>query len=139
LVIALPRLDVPNDLHRSFLSTNCIENVFKNLRRYIGKVCRWRESTDQADRWLASGLILASKGFRRIVGHNLHLPELAQALERKYRSERGKENQRKENAARASAALPAEASRTNPGQPNFDPNLKQLQTFNQTTGNPSEL
>jgi transposase-like protein len=97
-VIALPRLDVPNDLHRSLLSTNCIENVFKNLRRHIGKVCRWRESTDQADRWLASGLILASKGFRRIVGHK-HLPELVRALERKYRSERGDENQRKENAA----------------------------------------
>ena len=97
-LIALPRLDVSNALHRSLLSTNCIENVFKNLRRHIGKVCRWRESTDQADRWLASGLILASKGFRRIVGHK-HLPELVQALERKYANERGEENQRKENAA----------------------------------------
>jgi len=97
-LIALPRLDVSNELHRSLLSTNCIENVFKNLRRHIGKVCRWRESTDQADRWLASGLILASKGFRRIVGHK-HLPELVRALERKYANERGEENQRKENAA----------------------------------------
>ena len=49
-VIVLPRLDVPNELHRSLLSTNCTENLFKNLRRHIGKVCRWRESTDQADR-----------------------------------------------------------------------------------------
>ena len=97
-VMALPRLDVSNELHRSLLSTNCIENVFKNLRRHIGKVCRWRESTDQADRWLASGLILASRGFRRIVGHK-HLPELVQALERKYANERGEGNQRKENAA----------------------------------------
>ena len=97
-LIALPRLDVPNELHRSLLSTNCIENVFKNLRRHIGKVCRWRESTDQANRWLASGLILASKGFRRIVGHK-HLPELVRALERKYTNERREENQRKENAA----------------------------------------
>lgn len=97
-LIALPRLDVTNELHRSLLSTNCIENVFKNLRRHIGKVCRWRESTNQADRWLASGLILASKGFHRIAGHK-HLPELVQALERKYANERGEENQRKENAA----------------------------------------
>jgi transposase-like protein len=97
-VIALPRLDVPNELHRSLLSTNCIENVFKNLRRHIGKVCRWRESTDQADRWLASGLILASKGFHRIVGHK-HLPELVRALERNYANERRGKNQRKENAA----------------------------------------
>ena len=97
-LIALPRLDVPNELHRSLLSTNCIENVFKNLRRHIGRVCRWRENTDQADRWLASGLILASKGFHRIVGHK-HLPELVRALERKYTNERREENQRKENAA----------------------------------------
>lgn len=96
--IALPRLDIPNDLHCSLLSTNCIENVFKNLRRHIGKVCRWRESTDQADRWLASGLILASKGFRRIVGHK-HLPELVRALERRYTEERREENQKKDNAA----------------------------------------
>lgn len=95
---ALPQLDVSNALHRSLLSTNCIENVFKNLRRHIGKVCRWRESTDQADRWLASGLILASKGFRRIVGHE-HLPELVQALERKYANKPGEGIQRKENAA----------------------------------------
>lgn len=72
-LLALPRLDVTNELHRSLLSTNCIENIFKNLRQHIGKVCRWRESTDQADRWMASGLILASKGFNRIVGHK-HLP-----------------------------------------------------------------
>jgi transposase-like protein len=90
-VIALPRLGVPNDLHRSLLSTNCIENVFKNSRRHIGKVCRWRESTDQADRWLASGLILASKGFRRIVGHK-HLPELVRALEREYKNRRSEQN-----------------------------------------------
>ena len=97
-VIALPQLEVPNELHISLLSTNCIENVFKNLRRHIGKVCRWRESTDQADRWLSSGLILASKGFRRIVGHK-HLPELVRALEGKYQNERVEENQRKKNAA----------------------------------------
>jgi len=81
-LLALPGLDVTNLLHRSLLSTNCIENIFKNLRQHIGKVCRWRESTDQADRWMASGLILASKGFNRIVGHN-HLPEFIAALERK--------------------------------------------------------
>ena len=97
-VIALPQLEVPNELHISLLSTNCIENVFKNLRRHIGKVCRWRESTDQADRWLSSGLILASKGFRRIVGHK-HLPELVRALENKYQNERSEKNQRKEQAA----------------------------------------
>lgn len=97
-LLALPRLDVTNELHRSLLSTNCIENIFKNLRQHIGKVCRWRESTDQADRWMASGLILASKGFRRIVGH-AHLPELIKALEIKYQKDYRIENRSNEDAA----------------------------------------
>lgn len=81
-LLTLSNLEVPNTLNRSLLSTNCIENLFKNLRRHIGKVCRWREETDQADRWLASGFILASEGFRKISGHR-EIPVLVQALERK--------------------------------------------------------
>lgn len=97
-LLSLQRLDVTNALHRSLLSTNCIENIFKNLRQHIGKVCRWRESTDQADRWMASGLILASKGFNRIVG-NKHLPELIAALERKFENDKRGKNQSHEDAA----------------------------------------
>lgn len=74
-------LEVPNTLHRTLLSTNCIENVFKNLRRHIGRVCRWREQTSQAERWMASGLTLAEVGFRRIVGHE-DLSALRVALEK---------------------------------------------------------
>ena len=87
-LLALHRLNVPSSLNRSLLSTNCIENVFKNLRRHIGRVCRWRESTDQADRWLASGLILASEGFHKIAGHR-DLPLLIKALQKQ-----GNENQK---------------------------------------------
>ena len=97
-LLALPRLDVTNALHRSLLSTNCIENIFKNLRQHIGKVCRWRESTDQADRWMASGLILASKGFNRIVGHK-HLPELIVALEQEFENDKRGGNQPHGDAA----------------------------------------
>jgi transposase-like protein len=78
-LLSLFRLEVSNELSVSLLSTNCIENVFKNLRRHIGRVSRWRENTDQADRWLASGLMLASKGFHRIKGHR-KLQELVEAL-----------------------------------------------------------
>ena len=80
-LLTLHRLNVPSSLNRSLLSTNCIENLFKNLRRHIGRVCRWRESTDQADRWLASGLILASEGFHKIAGHR-DLPLLIKALQK---------------------------------------------------------
>lgn len=85
-LLTLLELDVLNTLNRSLLSTNCIENLFKNLRRHIGRVCRWREETDQADRWMASGLLLASKGFRRISGYR-EIPAFIGALERKWAEE----------------------------------------------------
>lgn len=85
-LLTLFRLNVPNTLHVSLLSTNCIENAFKNLRRHIGRVCRWREETHQADLWLASGLSLANKGFRKIRGVK-ELPDLIQALEQKLKND----------------------------------------------------
>ena len=88
-LLELFRLNVPNTLNVSLLSTNCIENAFKNLRRHIGRVCRWRKETSQADLWVSSGLILAAKGFRRIHGVN-DLPQLIHALERKCQDEEEK-------------------------------------------------
>ena len=79
-LLTLARLEITNELSVSLLSTNCIENVFKNLRRHIGRVSRWRESTDQADRWLATGFILTQQGFHRIKGYS-KLPDLVLALE----------------------------------------------------------
>ena len=67
-LIAFFALKVPSTLNRSLLSTNSIENAFLNLRRHIGRVCRWRSNTDQADRWVASGLLLSEKTFHRIPG-----------------------------------------------------------------------
>jgi putative transposase len=80
-LLRLFHLEVPNRLHRTLLSTNAIENVFKNLRRHLGRVCRWRENTGQADRWMASGLTLAQRGFRRVRGYE-DFGQLAVALRR---------------------------------------------------------
>jgi transposase-like protein len=80
-LLTLFSLEVPVQLHRSLLSTNSIENVFKNLRRHLGRVCRWREDTAQADRWMASGLSLVQRGLRRLAGHQ-HMSALIQALEK---------------------------------------------------------
>jgi transposase-like protein len=80
-LLALHRLDVPNTLHRSLLSTNAIENTFLNTRRKLGRVTRFRMETDQASRWLSYALLEAEKGFRRITGHDT-LPSLIAALQR---------------------------------------------------------
>jgi len=78
-LLALHRLNVPNTLHRSLLSTNAIENSFLNTRRKLGRVTRFRAETDQASRWLSYALLAAEKGFRRISGHSA-LPSLIAAL-----------------------------------------------------------
>lgn len=80
-LIALHRLNVPNTLNRNLLSTNAIENSFRNTRRKLGRVTRFRAETDQASRWLAFALLEAEKGFRRITGY-AHLGLLAAALEK---------------------------------------------------------
>jgi transposase-like protein len=80
-LIALHCLDVPNTLHRNLLSTNAIENSFRNTRRKLGRVTRFRAETDQATRWLAFALTEVEKGFRRISGYQ-DLPHLIAALEK---------------------------------------------------------
>ena len=81
-LIALQSLNVPNTLHRSLLSTNAIENSFRNTRNKLGRVTRFRVETDQATRWMSFALLEVEKGFRRISGY-VDLPELIAALEAK--------------------------------------------------------
>jgi transposase-like protein len=78
-LVAWYRLDGPATLNRTFLSTNHIENAMRNLRKHLGRVKRWRPETDMAVRWVASGLWIAQRGFRRVHGHR-DLPVLAAKL-----------------------------------------------------------
>jgi putative transposase len=87
-LIALQSLNVPNTLHRNLLSTNAIENSFRNTRRKLGRVTRFRAETDQATRWLAFALTEVEQGFRRISGHR-DMPQLVTALAREQEHERG--------------------------------------------------
>ena len=84
-LIALQSLNVPNTLHRNLLSTNAIENSFRNTRRKMGRVTRFRPETDQATRWLAYALTEVEKGFRRISGYK-DLPHLIDALKKTKKS-----------------------------------------------------
>jgi putative transposase len=79
-LMALQSLNVPNTLHRNLLSTNAIENSFRNTRSKLGRVARFRAETDQATRWLAFALL--GVGFRRITGCD-DMPKLIPALEAK--------------------------------------------------------
>ena len=80
-LLGLHRLNVPATLNVSLLSTNLIENPFRNVRRKTNRVCRWRKDTNQASRWLAMSLLEAEKGFRRLRNYK-DLTKLHQALRR---------------------------------------------------------
>ena len=56
-LIALQSLNVPNTLHRSLLSTNAIENSFRNTRNKLGRVTRFRPETDQANHKILPDLV----------------------------------------------------------------------------------
>jgi putative transposase len=81
-LLAFHRLEVPATLNRTFLSTNLIENVLRNWREATGNVKRWSEKSDMVPRWMASGLLWAEAGFRRIP-HAEDLSELLAALSSK--------------------------------------------------------
>ncbi len=68
-LIALHCIGAPSTLNKTLLNTNCIENAFNNVRRKIGRVKRWRAETDQAERWMAFGMLEAERGFNRVRGY----------------------------------------------------------------------
>jgi transposase-like protein len=65
-MLGLHGLNVPATLNMRLLSTNLIENPFRNVRRKTDRVCRWRKDSEQASRWLAHALLEAERGFRRL-------------------------------------------------------------------------
>jgi len=81
VILAFHRLNVPATLNVTFLSTNHIENVMGNARGTIGRVCSWRDETNQVARWMGVALLRAQSGFRRVRGHE-QLRELCAALGR---------------------------------------------------------
>lgn len=89
-IIALHLIDAPASLNVSLLSTNFIENSFRNVRAKIGRVKRWRAETAQAERWLAYGLLEAERGFRRMKGWK-DIPALVEKLKKPDRPVQRKE------------------------------------------------
>jgi putative transposase len=81
-LLAFHQLDVPSTLNTTFLSTNLIENTIRNWREASGNVKRWNEKEDMVSRWLASGLLWAEAGYRKVRGHGSRC-HLVKALEQR--------------------------------------------------------
>ena len=78
-LLAFHRLNAPSTLNVTFLSTNSIENAFRNWREATGNVKKWSLKKDMVSRWSASGMLWAESGFNKI-RHATDLEALAAAL-----------------------------------------------------------
>jgi transposase-like protein len=77
--LTLHRLNAPLELRRTLRSTNPIESAFSIVRVACRNVKRWRPG-DHLERWVGSGLVVAERQFRRIVGYRA-LPGLIAVLD----------------------------------------------------------
>ena len=78
--LLLQRLGMFEKLGRSFKTTNCIENVNKQLELYTGRVSRWQNS-NQRQRWVATALLEIEPRLRLVMGYE-HLAELRSSMKR---------------------------------------------------------
>jgi len=70
--LTVHRMDLYDELGRSFTTTNCIESVNSQLEKYIRKVKRW--SSGQRYRWVVSALVEIEPRLRKVRGYkHLHL------------------------------------------------------------------
>jgi hypothetical protein len=67
-ILTVVRLRLPKELRRSLACTNIAENMMGTVRRVTRNVKRWRDAR-MALRWVAAGMLEATKGFRRLKAH----------------------------------------------------------------------
>lgn len=76
--LTVHRLQVPEMLRKTLSSTNAIESTFSVVQTACRNVKRWRRG-DHRQRWVASGLLLAERKFRRVRGYR-QMPQLLEAI-----------------------------------------------------------
>lgn len=70
---------------RTLSCTNVIESAFSIVETVCRNVKRWRTG-DQIERWVGSGLLVAERQFRKVIGHRqipLLLSSMANAVSKK--------------------------------------------------------
>ena len=90
--LTVHQLRVPEQLRRTLSSTNVIESAFSIVETVCRNVKRWRNG-DHIERWVASGLLVAERQFRKVIGHRqiplLHIFNGQHAVGPKSRLRRG--------------------------------------------------
>jgi putative transposase len=83
--LTVHRLRVPDQLRRTLCCTNVIESAFSIVETVCRNVKRWRDG-DHIERWVGSGLLVAERQFRKVIGHRqipVLLSSLANAVSKK--------------------------------------------------------
>src|SRR5690242_2222322 len=83
--LTVHKLRVPDQLRRSLCCTNVIESAFSIVETVCRNVKRWQPG-DQIERWVGSGLLVAERQFRKVIGHRqipLLLSAMANAVSKK--------------------------------------------------------
>ena len=83
--LTVHKLGVPEQLRRTLASTNVIESAFSIVEDVCRKVKRWRTG-DQIEWWVGSGLLVAERQFRKVIGFRqipLLLSSMANAVSKK--------------------------------------------------------
>lgn len=73
------RLHIPIQLRKTLASTHVIESAFSIVEQVYKNVKRWHGG-DPGERWVGSGLLVAEKQFRRVMGYK-QIPVLLRELE----------------------------------------------------------
>lgn len=76
--LTVHKLRVPEQLRRTLSSTNVIESAFSIVETVCRNVKRWRAG-DQIERWVGSGLLVAQRQFRKVIGFR-EIPQLLSSL-----------------------------------------------------------
>ena len=77
--LILHKLGMFEKLGTSFKTTNCIENVNRQLGIYTDRICDWKNS-HQRQRWVATALWEIEPRLHRVKGHE-HLAELRRVMQ----------------------------------------------------------
>ena len=91
--LTVHRLHLPMQLRKTMASTNVIESAFSIVEQVCRNVKRWHGG-DQRERWVGSGLLVAEKQFRRVIGYK-QIPILIRELEALTPNKSGVVKQRK--------------------------------------------
>jgi putative transposase len=76
--LTVHKLGVPDQLRRTLACTNVIESAFSIVETVCRNVKRWRDG-DQIERWVGSGLLVAERQFRKVIGYR-QIPMLLSSM-----------------------------------------------------------